>query len=275
MLSVSASADQRPAIPLGSVVAATCAEVLADTLPSSGGGDGGGSRKHDGSSGGSSDTLVKQLSPSDTPSSMASSGSGGGLPSLQQLPVPPPAPELQCRAAVSSLDGGGPSGGAGGPSAPAMSPFAAPVQPMVVGGAPAMPPIGLRDGGGLAGGSCAQQPSGPPPAASAVKLEPWAPSGSGGPPKAEGMPTPPMLPGAADQPGVPRRVIANRQSAARSKERRRGYVIGLEQSVKRLTLQINEQQSHLHSLASNSATLCAPLSLSLLPSLFCCFSNWC
>jgi len=249
-----------------------CAEVLADTLPSSGGGDGGGSGKHDGSSGGSSDTLVKQLSPADTPSSMASSGSGGGLPSLQQLPVPPPAPELQCRAAVSSPGGGGPGGGA---SAPVASPFAAPAQPMDVGGVPAMPPIGLGGGGGLAGGSCAQQPSGPQPAASAVKLEPWAPSGGGGPVKAEGMPPPPMLPGAADQPEVPRRVIANRQSAARSKERRRGYVIGLEQSVKRLTLQINEQQSHLHSLASNSATLCAPPSLSPLPSLLCCSSNWC
>lgn len=56
---------------------------------------------------------------------------------------------------------------------------------------------------------------------------------------------------------VPRRVIANRQSAARSKERRRNYIIGLEQSVKNLTLQINEQQGHLHSLASNSARLCA------------------
>jgi Basic region leucine zipper len=62
--------------------------------------------------------------------------------------------------------------------------------------------------------------------------------------------------GMAADAAVPRRVIANRQSAARSKERRRGYVIGLEQSVKNLTLQINEQQGHLHSLASNSATLC-------------------
>ena len=62
--------------------------------------------------------------------------------------------------------------------------------------------------------------------------------------------------GTAAEAAVPRRVIANRQSAARSKERRRGYVIGLEQSVKTLTQQINEQQGHLHSLASNSATLC-------------------
>mmetsp|Transcript_12333 Transcript_12333/g.37131 ORF Transcript_12333/g.37131 Transcript_12333/m.37131 type:complete len:440 (+) Transcript_12333:287-1606(+) len=61
--------------------------------------------------------------------------------------------------------------------------------------------------------------------------------------------------GAASTAGVPRRVIANRQSAARSKERRRGYVIGLEQNVKALTAQITEQQEHLHTLAANSTSL--------------------
>ncbi len=55
--------------------------------------------------------------------------------------------------------------------------------------------------------------------------------------------------------GAPRRIMANRQSAARSKERRRGYVIGLEQNVKALTAQVSQQQEHLHALAANSTDL--------------------
>ena len=69
--------------------------------------------------------------------------------------------------------------------------------------------------------------------------------------------------GAASAAGAPRRIMANRQSAARSKERRRGYVIGLEQDVKELTAQVSQQQEHLHALATSSTDLgdCAPSSL--------------
>jgi hypothetical protein len=42
-------------------------------------------------------------------------------------------------------------------------------------------------------------------------------------------------------------------------ERRRAYVVGLEQSVRSLTSQVNEQLAHLHSLASNDTALRAPL----------------
>ncbi len=65
---------------------------------------------------------------------------------------------------------------------------------------------------------------------------------------------------AATAGGTPRRIMANRQSAARSKERRRGYVIGLEQNVKQLTAQVSQQQEQLHALATSSTDLgdCAP-----------------
>lgn len=54
---------------------------------------------------------------------------------------------------------------------------------------------------------------------------------------------------------VPRRTITNRQSAMRSKERQRQYVLGLEQRVKNLSTEVHRQQQDLNAMASNHVTL--------------------
>lgn len=94
----------------------------------------------------------------------------------------------------------------------------------------------------------------------AVKLEPLPYSGSGGGanvPVVKSEPVSQLAQGSGGQvsQAAAARALSNRQSAARSKERRLAYVVGLEQSVKSLSTQINEQLTHLHSLACNHAAL--------------------
>lgn len=113
------------------------------------------------------------------------------------------------------------------------------------------------------------------PAAAAVKIEaaPAAAPGSGRAPltKAASITVMTGLISALPQPGVPQqpgaphgtdqRAAANRQSAARSKQRRRAYIAGLEQNIRRLEQQSLEQQGHLHGLAANISSLRALLPL--------------
>lgn len=54
---------------------------------------------------------------------------------------------------------------------------------------------------------------------------------------------------------VPRRTITNRQSAMRSKERHREYVLGLEQRVKHLDSELNRHKKDLNAIATNHFTL--------------------
>ncbi len=109
--------------------------------------------------------------------------------------------------------------------------------------------------------------SGSRPAAAAVKIEaaPAAAPSSGRAllTKAASITAMTGLISALPQPGAPhatgQRAAANRQSAARSKQRRRAYIAGLELNVCRLEQQSLDQQGHVHGLAANISSLRALL----------------